>query len=392
MTETASGLRADLRRHRRQHRRRLVGAALAVAVALLVLVTITLVRRHDPPPRAVAAQVRTQRTLLLQVRGTDGSSVASAVLAHDPANNTGAVLLVPPQVIVAVPGAGSLAFGQVVQRSPETRARAALSDLLGVTLDGGWLLDGGSLGRLVDLEGGIPLTVDVPVLAGRTVVLQPGPQSLDGGRAVAFATYLAAGEQEQTRLARLQAVLDAVITHLPVAVEPVLGSLGDKSLPTVSRPELAALLSGLQRDDATSDLQYDSLPVVPIDAGTDQTRFRLDAPATTDLVDRLLAQSVPAGARATGNRVLVLNGVGPGIGDAARTRLVPAGFVFVGSRNAEHFGYATSQVLVRDATAESIALGGRVAQALGLPVDDVRTAGLGSISDVVVLVGGDFRP
>ena len=87
------------------------------------------------------------------------------------------------------------------------------------------------------------------------------------------------------------------------------------------------------------------------------------------------------------------NGVGtPGIGEKVRGRLVPAGLVFVGSRNAEHFGYATSQVLIRDATPESQALGSKVATALGLPQDDVRTADLGALSDVVVLVGADFAP
>jgi len=71
---------------------------------------------------------------------------------------------------------------------------------------------------------------------------------------------------------------------------------------------------------------------------------------------------------------------------------VPAGFVYVSSRNAEHFGYPRSEVLVRDATPAGAALGDRVAKALGLPVRDVQTHDIGEIADVVVLVGGDFRP
>ncbi len=300
-------------------------------------------------------------------------------------------MLVPPQVIVTVPGAGIVPFGRVIRTSPETGARSALSDLIGVTLDGGWLLDLPTVGHLVDLEGGVQVTVDVQVVAGATIVLQPGRQHLDGARATAFATYLAAGEQEQARLARLQAVLDGIFIALPDKVEPLLGSLGATSVTTLPVRQLADLLSGLRGDDKASDLQYDSLPVIKIDAGTDEIRFRIDAPASTALVDRLLAQSVPAGARSTGNRVLVLNGVGtPGIGEKVRSRLVPAGLVFVGSRNAEHFGYATSQVLIRDATPENQALGAKVAAALGLPQDDVRTADLGTLSDVVVLVGADF--
>ena len=392
MTE-GLGRRAQRRQQRRQQRRRLLAGTLAVAVVVLAVVTVVLIRRHDVPPRTVAAQARTQQTVLLQVRGPDGSAVASAVLAHDPASRTGAVVLVPPQLIVNVPGAGAVPFGRVIKTSPETGARNALSDLIGVTLDGGWLLDLTTLGHLVDLEGGVQVTVDAPVVTGTTIVLQPGRQQLDGAHATAFATYLAAGEQEQTRLARLQAVLDGILTALPDKAEPLLGSLGPTSVTTLPARQLADLLTGLRRDDKTSDLQYDSLPVIKIDAGTDEIRFRIDAAASTALVDRLLAQSVPAGARSTGNRVLVLNGVGtPGIGEKVRSRLVPAGLVFVGSRNAEHFGYATRQVLIRDATPESQALGAKVATALGLPQDDVRTADLGALSDVVVLVGADFAP
>jgi hypothetical protein len=131
---------------------------------------------------------------------------------------------------------------------------------------------------------------------------------------------------------------------------------------------------------------------VPIDPGGGVTAFRLESEAARALVDRALAQSVPAGARQTGNRVLVLNGVGtPGLGDAVRAKLVAADFVFVASRNAERFGYETTQVLVPEATPEAQALGNRVAEALGVQ-PDVRQSDLGTIADVVVIVGADFVP
>jgi hypothetical protein len=97
--------------------------------------------------------------------------------------------------------------------------------------------------------------------------------------------------------------------------------------------------------------------------------------------------------REGGNRVLVLNGVGtPGLGEAVRAKLAPAGFVFVGSRNAPQFGVATTQVLVPEATAEAQALGERVAKAIGVPASSVVTQDFGTVADVVVLVGEDFTP
>jgi hypothetical protein len=90
--------------------------------------------------------------------------------------------------------------------------------------------------------------------------------------------------------------------------------------------------------------------------------------------------------------VLVLNGVGtPGIGEKVRAKLVPAGFVFVASRNNATFGITKTRVLVKEATPQAQAVGERVAKALGVPLDSVQTAEIGSIADVVVVVGADFK-
>lgn len=388
------GGRTELRRRRRRQRRRAAVVALVLLLIAAVVVTVVLIRRGGVVSTREAVPVRTQQTLLLQVRAADGSAAASALLAHDPAGQDGAVVLVPPQVIASVPGVGTVPFGQGLRTGAPASSRDALSDLLGVTVDGSWVLDGASFAALVDGEGGISVDVGTTVLSGSTVVLQPGKQQLDGSHALAYATYLAAKETEQVRLSRVQEILDGMLTALPADPAALIASLGSGSQPSLGAKPTAVLLAGLAADDRAAALQYRSLPVIPITSGSEDTTFRIDAAASSALVDDLLAQSVPPGARAKGNRVLVLNGVGtPGLGEKVRARLVPAGFVFVGAHNAEHLGYAQTQVLVPDATPASVSLGSRVATALGLSTDSVRTSNsLGSISDVVVLVGSDFRP
>jgi hypothetical protein len=377
-------------RRRRRRNTRVVGA---VVGAVVLVVAAVVVLSHSGGDTKKGSAARTQRTVLLQVKGADGTAVASALLAHDPAVTQGSVVLVPPQVIVSVPGAGSQAFGRALATSSAKGSRDALGDLMGVTVDGSWVLDGAAFGRLVDTLGGIEVDVDVTVLSGRNVVMQPGRQRVNGARALTFATYLAPGEQEQSRLARLQAVVDGIVSALPGDVRALVGSLGKGSQPSVGVPVLADLLSGLKKDDGKEQLQYRSLPVIKVDAGTDETRFRVDADGTRNLVDELLAASVPAGVRSVGNRVLVLNGVGtPGLGEKVRAKLVPAGFVFVGSRNANAFTYVTTQVLVKDATTQGAELGARVARALGVPVSSVKVSDqIGTIADVVVIVGRDFK-
>ena len=389
------GRRAELRRARRRRQRRLIAAVLAVAVVVLAVATLILTRRHSVPHASIAKQIRTQSTVLLQVQGESGDAIASALLAHDPAGRTGAAVLVPPQVIVTVPGTGALQLGRALKTVAPERSRAAVGDLLGVTVDAGWVIDVPSLTSLIDQVGGVVANVDVPVVSDRTVVLNPGNQRLKGQQATAFLRYLAPGEQEQARLARLQEVVDGLLNALPKAtgqVATVLSGLGPRSSSSVGPPTLAAFLVGLAADGRSDALQYDSLPVIAIDPGNGVSSFRIDPDATRSLVDRLLAQSVPPGARQSGNRVLVLNGVGtPGIGEKVREKLVPAGLVFVASRNNASFGITKTRVLVKEATSQDQALGERVARALGVPLDSVQTAEIGSIADVVVVVGADFK-
>jgi LCP family protein required for cell wall assembly len=394
-----TGRRAEARRARRRRRRLVVAGALGVVLLVVaVVVVVKVVGSGSKPRAAIAKQVRTQSTLLFQVQGEGGDAVASALLAHDGARGgaTGAAVLIPSQVIVTVPGTGSLQLGRALKTVPPARSRAAVGDLLGVTVDAGWVVDVPSLSRLIDQVGGVTVNVDVPVVASRVIVLNPGNQRLDGQHATAFLRYLAAGEAEQARLARLQEVIDGLLNALPhstAQVAAALSGLGPRSNASEPVPRLASFLVGLATDGRSNALQYDSLPVIAIDPGNGVSSFRVDPEATRALVDRLLAQSVPAGARQTGNRVLVLNGVGtPGIGEKVRERLVPAGFVFVASRNNASFGVTKTRVLVKEATPEAQAVGEKVARALGVPLDSVQTAELGSIADVVVVVGADFTP
>jgi len=392
-----SGRRADQRRAARRHQVRL----LTVVLGLLALVAAGFavylaVDAPTPPVRPGAdAAVRTQRTLLLQVQGPGRVGVAHALLAHDPTGGEGAAVLVPPQVLVDVPGTGSVPLGRALSTVSGTGVRNALSDLVGVTVDDGWVVDQQVLAALVDAVGGVEVDVDVPVVQGQAVVLTAGPQRVAGPAAVTFLSYLAPGDQEQARLARVQEVLEGLLVALPTESElrAVLQGLGSGSASTGAPAQLAAFLLGLQADQAADRLQVDVLPVVDLDSGGEVTAFRTDPVAVTALVDRLLGGSIPAGAREGGNRVLVLNGVGtPGLGEAVRARLVPAGFVFAGADNAPRFGVAITQVLVPEATPEGQALGERVAAALGLPGLQIGTQELGTVADVVVVVGADFRP
>ena len=393
--QQSAGGRLELRQRRRRQRLRLVVAAVVLLAVAAAAFAVYLAADAPARPQTAVAQVRTQSTLLLQVQAPDQTAVASALLASDPDVETGAVLLVPSQVLVNVPGVGSLPLGRALSSAPPHGSRDALSDLMGVTVDEGWILSTEQLTQLVDAVGGIPVEVDVPVVVDSAVLLDIGPQRVDGARALQLMRYLAPEEQEQSRLARLQEVLDGLLSSLPAKhaeLLTLLQTVDAEASGTLAPPALADYLLALTSADGEGQLQYDSLPVLPIDTGGGVSAFRIDGPRLIPVVDRLLADSVPSGARDGGNRVLVLNGVGtPGLGEAVRAKLAPAGFVFVGSRNAPDFGHPETRVLVQAPTAEAQALGERVATAIGVPMTSVVTQDFGTVADVVVLVGADFR-
>ena len=397
----APSRRAERQRAKQLKRRKrgLAGGAVIALVAIAVGTGIFAFAKHQQN-KGSSEPKRTQRTLLLEIADAKGAMAAGALLAYDKPEKTGAVVLLPSRVIAEVPGRGTAPFGQALSLGGPRVSQEALADLMGITVDGSWVLSRDAFASLVDRLGGVQVTVDTDVLANaaggtKVVIVRAGSQRLAGTAAVAYATYLAPGEGELARLPRLQEVLDALAVSAKAkgqaAVAAAVGGLGAGA--QLNRPpsEVAELLVGLPDADVTED----TLPVHDIDTGG-ATAYGIDPVGLRTLVDNALAESVPASARNGNNRVLVQNGVGtPGIGESVRRRLDKAGFRYRAGGNVPGFTFRTkpSVVLIKDATQDSITLGQRVASALGLPASAVHTDPQGqSVADVIVIIGSDYKP
>ena len=386
-------------------RRRLLLAVLALVVVVGLVAWLLLGGSGTSTKKApVAAPVvgRTQSTLLIELKGSLGVAVDTALVANDPATHNGAIVLVPSNVQTQVPGFGSMPFGQALSVGDPSAPTGALSDLMGVTIDGSWTLTSAGLAALVDKLGGVTVAVDKDVTTtanGTTsIIVRAGTQKLSGASAVAFATFLESGAPEQARLTRFDAVLDQVIAGLPkteAGLTPVLASLGAGSTSTFAPARLATFLVGLATDNTSGTVTDQQLPVTPLEDGTGQPAYTLDVANTTKLVDAQLAASVPASRKVTGNRVYVQNQVGtPGLGATARARLVAAGFVYEQGQNTADMPNPTapSVVVILGPTSAQIDQGDAVARALGLPISDVRVANDGfSVADVLVKLGADYK-
>jgi anionic cell wall polymer biosynthesis LytR-Cps2A-Psr (LCP) family protein len=386
------------------HRRPLLFAVLALVVVIGLVAWLLAggSGKSSKLPPVAAASGRTQSTLLLQLKGSLAVAVDSALLAHDSANHDGAVVLVPSNVQTQVPGFGSMPFGQALSVGDPSAPVGALSDLIGVTVDGSWTLSQSALAALVDKIGGVTVTVDTDVTTtanGTTTIVVPaGTQKLNGANAALFASFQATGETDQAELTRFDAVLKQVLAGLPKTpadLTAMLASLGAGSTTSFAPARLATFLLGLAGDNTAGSMTDQLLPVTPLSTGSGQDAYTLDAAKTATLVSTELASSVPASRKATGNRVYVQNQVGtPGLGETARSRLVAAGFVYVQGQNTADVPNATapSVVVILGPSSAQIDQGDAVARSLGLPISDVRVANDGfTVADVLVKLGADYK-
>jgi hypothetical protein len=403
-TVVARRSRQAQRRARRQSQRRQV-SLVAGAVAAVLVVALGgwwLLGRDGGGQSPSDAAQQKQRTLLVQVAGPDGTAKGSALLGVRTDESRAAAVLVPSRLIVDVPGSGAIAFGETLGLPDHDAPAKALTDLIGVTVDGGWVLTQAGLAALVDKVGGVDAEVDVDIVtkdaAGADqVVVRAGTQHLGGAAAAAYATYAVAEEPEQARLARFYDVLDGVLRGLPDQsreIEGTVTSLKAGSSSTLSPSLLAQIIAAAHSVAKQGDMLSDVLPVNAIATGSGEESYGVNAQQTAALMEARFAPSLVKDTASGAVRVLVQNGVGtPGLVDKARTKLVKAGFRFVNGGNAPEFGQKTSAVLIPDSAPASVERGGAVAAALGLPVGSVEVSGQGqTVAEVIVVLGRDFKP
>ncbi|MBV9099089.1 MAG: LytR C-terminal domain-containing protein [Frankiaceae bacterium] len=398
--------RRELRAERRRVRRRKLGAGGIAGVVVLVLALLAgggfFVHNATSGP---AKPTDPQQTMLVALVGGDRSAAASMLAAHQAAPRAGFEMLVPSRLLTDVCGYGSQQFGRVFTL-PDGAKQAAttLSQVLGdVRIDGTLTLTQTQLSRLVDGVGGVVVDVDTDVITtsggSRVVTIPKGPaQRLNGANAVLFSTYVASGEPPAASLPRFQSVLEALILALPRKSAGVTSALRTAQVDGPTATEAASLFTALAADDRSKQLLSEIMPTQPIDSGGGTPSYRVDPTALKNLVASQLAKSLPADDVSKRPTVLIQNGVGtPGLVLSACNRLLPAGFNFAGSGNAPSFGHSTTQIFVFPPTPDDLVRvtkdGDRVADLLHVPRSDVLASTQGNnVADVVVVLGGDYKP
>ncbi|MGF1662668.1 MAG: LCP family protein, partial [Kineosporiaceae bacterium] len=375
-----------------------IGAAV-LAVLILVLVLVLRPGGEDAPSQAlVPPEAPRQDTVLVNLLDEDGTVLRGLLMAVGETSDGPAEVvpvIVPGDMTVAVPDAGSLPLAQAPSVGPEAPDRA-VEDLLGVRVDGTWVMDRALLANLVDTAGGVEVDVATAVTAGDVTVPVGPAQRLTGAQAAAYATASVEGEDPGVPLARFAQVVMGLVAAMPPEageVTSLLSQVDRHPDTTATSEQLSSSLAAASQ--VLADGEAPTPSTVPTAQGGDGPP-EADADGVTALVDERLSGARLPVSTVGPLRVVVGNAVGePGLVTAARDRLVAAGFRFVGGGTVEGEPAPETTVLVPSDTPENRERGQAVAAALGLPPDALFVkadfeADVPEGTEIIVWLGQDY--
>jgi LytR cell envelope-related transcriptional attenuator len=277
---------------------------------------------------------------LLAVR-TDGGSLP-VVVGSTGFGTTGA-LVVPPAVLLVIPGQGGSSVGEALEL-PSRQAATAVGNLLGVWIEEHATIEADRLAAIADEVGGVRIGGDL----------------VDGRGVSGMFESSAAGD-----VVGLQIVMEAL---LAADVEWSPSDLAD-----ADHPGAVIRLLGAASGAEVVRLDADEVASGVLRATPEQV-----SGALVEAFGGPAEEAVP---------VIVLNGSGvPGIGEAVAERLLPGGFRVAVSQNAWDFDHPETLIVV--GSPDDVGLAERVRDLLG--VGSVSVSVGSGIAPVTVVIGKDF--
>ncbi len=285
------------------------------------------------------------RLLSISIRSLPQPLVA--VVGISAAGETSAIVM-PPSLLVTIPGGGDATLSETALRSGGTLA-ATISNVLGTWIGNHATTDMVGLTDIIDRAGGLTL---------------PGSTQPSTGDEVR--TYL--GEETGSeRARRFTEVLSALLAR---PVELAASDVREPGELQMAQPILSQVSAPTVND----------LPTRPA-----QSHFVV---ADESGISNLLSSSFGVDAMPEA-RVAVLNGSGePGVGESVAGILIPADFRIVSSQNAQTFGQKTTKIVAQGEPAAPLAERVHTLLGVGRVIVVQQRSGF---ADVTLLVGEDFK-
>lgn len=208
--------------------------------------------QESPTASATPTQVEPARdlhTLMVTVARDDQRIASSILIVANPKVSKVRLYVIEPRVVIDT-GASSLTnVATAGFESSSSNVQKAVSNALGVRIDGSLILQRLALAGLIDSVRGVdivnPSAIRVHIQEQRDLVIPPGKVHLDGTRAAAYALARIPHEPMAVRTARLDTILRATVLKLPSDPERMkqtLSALGSLSRTTVPTGDVANFL------------------------------------------------------------------------------------------------------------------------------------------------------
>jgi hypothetical protein len=355
------------------------GAALAVGG--LSLVRGSTAGRYEPTlapaDPGYQARVVPTPTMALVHRGADGALAGVSLLALEPGDEGGSVVVVPPSTLLTG-SPGQTTIAETYRDDGVEAAVSAVAEVMTVAVAEHVEIDDTHWARLVTPVGPVEVSLDDPVGEWSA-----GTVALDADEVGRFLTLRADGETDLDRLERQEQFWSAWLS--------LVAEGGDDAVPGEVDTGVGRFVRGIARGTVVTS----GLPVARVD-GPGAARFRPEADRIAELVAR--AVPYPTAARPGGRiRVRLLNGTrSADLTTPAARALVAGGAEIVVAGNAPTFDVAETSLLPSDAERHNLAVwlqailgGGRVERMPGGQVGEGGQAAPDEEIDVTVILGDD---
>ncbi|WP_330291019.1 LCP family protein [Streptomyces sp. NBC_00576] len=340
---------------------------------------------------ATSAAAQQRDVVVVHLHNTKKGGTSTVLLVDNTTTKQGATVLLPNSLALTDDNGSTTTLAKSVDGDGSSGTRDALDTVLGTDIEGTWRLDTPYLQNLVELVGNIDIdtNADVPdpdaTKKGTAPLVKKGEgQTLSGKMAVAYATYLAAGEAQNAQLERFGQVMQGVLRKLSSdtqAATVTVQTLAQILDPSLTDKDLGSFLARLADLAKGGDYKTALLPV--------QGDGTLSAQASSAVVKTVLGGTAKSPDKDAAVRVSVQNATGDkGATEQARVALLNGGFTFLEAGTAGA-ARATSQVTYTDAADKENAT--EAAKTLGLPATSVKKGTATSNADVSVVLGQDYK-
>ncbi|MCZ0989272.1 LCP family protein [Streptomyces diastatochromogenes] len=341
---------------------------------------------------ATPAAAQKRDVIVVHLHNTGKGGTSTALLVDNTTTKQGTTVLMPNSLALTGDDGTTTTLAKSVDDDGASGTRDQLDTVLGTNIQGTWRLDTPYLQNLVDLVGSIDIdtNADVPDPDAKKkgtspLVHQGKDQTLSGKMAVAYATYRASGEAQNAQLERFGQVMQGVLRKMssdPTGATTTVQTLAQILDPPLTDKDLGAFLARLADLAKGGDYKTALLPV--------QSDGTLSARTSDSVVKDILGGTAKSPDAGSAVRVSVQNATGvKDDTEKARVVLLNGGFTFLEGGTASGT-QATSKVLYADAADKANAT--EVAKTLGLPAGSVTKGTVSSGADVLVVLGGDYKP